>query len=231
MRATAAKKGPKAIMKATEQLDRELAKICDPLSPAVDAPHEICVKHGGSNHSQEGTSLLEIANGLENSTNPEDAIHPAAKIMAQLSDMKSNLEGAHKAEEAQERKSHKAHSNLVDKLERTMNAKKAKLHEIQQMKRKLAKESKANHVSLEEMNKLSDDLNFGMDHAREGMSKARHNLEQHNAMCEALEENFAGFKRQLGVIVEEINTIRKIIETRMIRAEKVLKKILTDTIV
>ena len=49
-------------------------------------------------------------------------------------------------------------------------------------------------------------------------------------MCESLEENFEDFKRQLHGVVEQINTIRKVIETRMIHAEKVLKKVLQDTI-
>ena len=70
-----------------------------------------------------------------------------------------------------------------------------------------------------------------MDHAREGISKSRHHLEQHNAMCDSLEENFSGFKRQLGVVIEEINTIRKVIETRMMHAEKVIKKVLEDVAV
>ena len=51
------------------------------------------------------------------------------------------------------------------------------------------------------MNKLSDDLNFNMDHAREGMAKARHHLEQHLAMCESLEENFNTFKLNLKDVV------------------------------
>merc|ERR1719313_2377235 len=96
-RATALNKGPKAIMKATEQLDQELARICDPLSPAVGSTYEICQKHKVSNHST-AASLIEM------SADPSAGEHvrPAAKIIAQLKDMHDKLNKAHTSEEDQE---------------------------------------------------------------------------------------------------------------------------------
>ena len=225
-RATALKKGPKAIMKATEQLDQELGRICDPLSPAVDSTYEICLKHKKkASNSSTAASLLELS---DVDPSVEEHVRPAAKIIAQLADMHESLDKAHKTEETQEGKNHQSHKGLVEKLQETLNTKRSKLHKLQKEKLAISKKAKANRETLEGMNRLSDDLNFGMDHAREGIGKARHHLEQHNAMCESLEENFAGFKRQLGVVIEEINTIRKVIQTRVQQAEKVIKKVLKD---
>ena len=119
-----------------------------------------------------------------------------------------------------------AHRTLVEKLKLSMNTKKGHLHAIQQIKAKISRDAKAIKHKLEELNKISDDLNFNMDHAREGMSHARHHLEQHLAMCEGLEENFNVFKGNLKDVVNQINDIRKVVEDRMVAATHTLEKML-----
>ena len=146
-----------------------------------------------------------------------------------LNKIHDHFTAAHGTEGEREKQAHFAHKRLVEKLKLSMNTKKGHLHTIQQLKRKISRDAKEIKKKLEELNKLSDDLNFNMDHAREGMAKARHHLEQHLAMCESLEENFNTFKLNLKDVVTQINDIRKVMEERMLAATKTLEKILGST--
>jgi len=220
VRATAEGKKKSAIYKAADDLASELARVSEPVANESSPLGLLEEFHAEVNTSQ----------GTHPEADADETTHPAAKIISMMKGLHEHFSKAHEAEKSAHTKATVVHKGLIEKLTDSLNVRRERLAKIQKVKMKISKEAKANRVELEDMNKLSDDLNFQMDHAREGMSSARHHLEQHNAMCESLEENFEDFKRQLHGVVEQINTIRKVIETRMIHAEKVLKKVLQDTI-
>lgn len=237
-RATAKNKGPKAVMRSTESLDAELRSTVKPLaatnsttasfleqwSKMMDAP---VADEEAEKNVEEASKTAEVVD--ENSEDEENASNktkPAAKIIAMLNKIHDHFTASHGHESAREKAAHSAHKTLVEKLKLSMNTKKGHLHAIQQLKSKISRDAKEIKKKLEELNKISDDLNFNMDHAREGMAKARHHLEQHLAMCEGLEENFNSFKLNLKDVVNQINDIRKVMEDRMLAATKTLEKLL-----
>jgi chromosome segregation ATPase len=238
-RATAKNKGPKAVMRSTESLDAELRSTVKPLaatnsttssfleqwSKLMDEP--VAEDEDAKKNVEEASKNTEIVD--ENSEDEENASNktkPAAKIIAMLNKIHDHFTASHGHESAREKAAHFAHKSLVEKLKLSMNTKKGHLHTIQQLKSKISRDAKGIKKKLEELNKISDDLNFNMDHAREGMAKARHHLEQHLAMCEGLEENFNSFKLNLKDVVNQINDIRKVMEDRMLAATKTLEKLL-----
>lgn len=239
MRATAHNKGPKAVMKSTEALDVELRSTAEPLA-ATNATTASFLEQWSMMMDEPEAEDEEARKNIDEATKEkggeeEEETHkskckacpkPATKIIAMLNKLHDHFTVAHGHESRREREAHVAHRTLVEKLKLSMNTKKGHLHAIQQIKAKISRDAKAIKHKLEELNKISDDLNFNMDHAREGMSHARHHLEQHLAMCEGLEENFNVFKGNLKDVVNQINDIRKVVEDRMVAATHTLEKML-----
>jgi len=239
MRATAHNKGPKAVMKWTEALDVELRSTAEPLA-ATNATTASFLEQWSMMMDEPEAEDEEARKNIDEATKEkggeeEEETHkskckacpkPATKIIAMLNKLHDHFTVAHGHESRREREAHVAHRTLVEKLKLSMNTKKGHLHAIQQIKAKISRDAKAIKHKLEELNKISDDLNFNMDHAREGMSHARHHLEQHLAMCEGLEENFNVFKGNLKDVVNQINDIRKVVEDRMVAATHTLEKML-----
>lgn len=247
MRATAHNKGPKAVMRSTEDLDAELRSTAQPLaatnattasfleqwSKMMDEPE--AEDEEARKNIDEATKASEEEKGAEEAEETHKSKckgcpKPATKIIAMLNKIHEHFTSAHGHESRREREAHVAHRTLVEKLKLSMNTKKGHLHAIQQIKAKISRDAKAIKHKLEELNKISDDLNFNMDHAREGMSHARHHLEQHLAMCEGLEENFNVFKGNLKDVVNQINDIRKVMEDRMVAATRTLEKMLGQSL-
>ena len=239
MRVTAHNKGPKAVMKSTEALDVELRSTAEPLA-ATNATTASFLEQWSMMMDEPEAEDEEARKNIDEATKEkggeeEEETHkskckacpkPATKIIAMLNKLHDHFTVAHGHESRREREAHVAHRTLVEKLKLSMNTKKGHLHAIQQIKAKISRDAKAIKHKLEELNKISDDLNFNMDHAREGMSHARHHLEQHLAMCEGLEENFNVFKGNLKDVVNQINDIRKVVEDRMVAATHTLEKML-----
>ena len=239
MRATAHNKGPKAVMKSTEALDVELRSTAEPLA-ATNATTASFLEQWSMMMDEPEAEDEEARKNIDEATKEkggeeEEETHkskckacpkPATKIIAMLNKLHDHFTVAHGHESRREREAHVAHRTLVEKLKLSMNTKKGHLHAIQQIKAKISRDAKAIKHKLEELNKISDDLNFNMDHAREGMSHARHHLEQHLAMCEGLEENFNVFKENLKDVVNQVNDIRKVMEDRMVAATHTLEKML-----
>jgi|EP00942_MAST-04A_sp_MAST-4A-sp1_P011869 chromosome segregation ATPase len=242
-RATAQNKGPRAVTESTEKLDAELRATAKPLaatnattasfleqwSKLMDTPEQEADAKQNIDEATKTSDVASTDSGEDEDTSSKNQTKPAHKIIAMLNKIHDHFTAAHGTEGEREKQAHFAHKRLVEKLKLSMNTKKGHLHTIQQLKRKISRDAKEIKKKLEELNKLSDDLNFNMDHAREGMAKARHHLEQHLAMCESLEENFNTFKLNLKDVVTQINDIRKVMEERMLAATKTLEKILGST--